>query len=100
MAPDSADAWANPDVFFIDDEGQLIVVAGVPPDYFSETGQLWGNPLYRWEEMARTGYGWWIGRFRAMLTLVDIIRVNHFRGFYNYWGSRPACRLRSKANGF
>ena len=85
VAPDSADAWANPDVFFIDDEGQLTVVAGVPPDYFSETGQLWGNPLYRWAEMARTGYGWWIGRFRAMLTLVDIIRVDHFRGFYNYW---------------
>ena len=99
VAPDSADAWANPDVFFIDDEGQLIVVAGVPPDYFSETGQLWGNPLYRWEEMARTGYGWWIARFRAMLTLVNIIRVNHFRGFYNYWEIPAGRRLRSKANG-
>lgn len=85
VAADSADAWANPDVFFMDDEGQLTVVAGVPPDYFSETGQLWGNPLYRWEEMARSGYRWWIDRFRAMLTLVDIIRVDHFRGFYNYW---------------
>lgn len=85
VAPDSADAWANPDLFYMDDQGQLTVVAGVPPDYFSATGQLWGNPLYRWDVMARTGYAWWIARFRAMLTLVDIIRVDHFRGFYNYW---------------
>lgn len=85
VAADSADAWANPAVFYMDDESQLTVVAGVPPDYFSETGQLWGNPLYRWDVMARTGYAWWIARFRAMLTLVDIIRVDHFRGFYNYW---------------
>ena len=85
VAADSADAWANPDVFYMDDESQLTVVAGVPPDYFSETGQLWGNPLYRWDAMARTGYAWWIARFRAMLTLVDVIRVDHFRGFYDYW---------------
>ena len=85
VAADSADAWSHPEVFYMDEESQLTVVAGVPPDYFSETGQLWGNPLYRWEEMARTGYAWWIDRFRAMLTLVDIIRVDHFRGFYNYW---------------
>jgi len=85
VAADSADAWSNPEVFYMDEESQLTVVAGVPPDYFSETGQLWGNPLYRWTEMARTGYAWWIDRFRAMLTLVDIIRVDHFRGFYNYW---------------
>lgn len=85
VAADSADAWSHPEVFYMDEESQLTVVAGVPPDYFSETGQLWGNPLYRWEEMARTGYAWWIDRFRAMLALVDIIRVDHFRAFYNYW---------------
>jgi len=85
VAPDSADAWAHPDLFYMDDQGQLTVVAGVPPDYFSATGQLWGNPLYRWDVMDRTGYAWWIARFRAMLTLVDIIRVDHFRAFYNYW---------------
>ena len=85
VAYDSADAWANPDVFYIDEQGQPMFVAGVPPDYFSETGQLWGNPLYRWEEMARTGYAWWIARFRATLTMVDILRVDHFRGFYDYW---------------
>ena len=85
VAADSADAWSHPEVFYMDEESQLTVVAGVPPDYFSETGQLWGNPLYRWEEMARTGYAWWIDRFNAMLALVDIIRVDHFRAFYNYW---------------
>jgi 4-alpha-glucanotransferase len=85
VAPDSADAWAHPDLFYMDDQGQLTVVAGVPPDYFSATGQLWGNPLYRWDVMDSTGYAWWIARFRAMLTLVDIIRVDHFRAFYNYW---------------
>jgi 4-alpha-glucanotransferase len=85
VAYDSADAWANRELFYIDDEGQLMVVAGVPPDYFSETGQLWGNPLYRWDKMAARGYSWWLDRFRAMLTLVDIIRVDHFRAFYDYW---------------
>lgn len=85
VAADSSDAWANPDLFYMDKAGQLTVVAGVPPDYFSETGQLWGNPLYRWDEMARTGYRWWIARFRAILSQVDIIRVDHFRGFYDYW---------------
>jgi len=85
VAPDSADAWAHPDLFYMDDQGQLTVVAGVPPDYFSATGQLWGNPLYRWDAMARTSYAWWIDRFRAMLTMVDIVRVDHFRAFYNYW---------------
>ena len=85
VAYDSADAWANRELFFIDDEGQPTVVAGVPPDYFSDTGQLWGNPLYRWDKMAERGYAWWIARFRAMLTMVDIIRVDHFRAFYDYW---------------
>ncbi|MEA3337406.1 MAG: 4-alpha-glucanotransferase [Chloroflexota bacterium] len=85
VANDSSDAWAHPDLFYFDEKGQLTVVAGVPPDYFSETGQLWGNPLYRWEVMAERGYAWWTDRFRAMLTMVDIVRVDHFRGFYNYW---------------
>ncbi len=85
VAYDSADAWANPDVFHFDAEGRPTVVAGVPPDYFSATGQLWGNPLYHWDEMARRGYRWWIARFQATLTQVDIVRVDHFRGFYNYW---------------
>lgn len=85
VAYDSADAWANPEVFYLDEQGLPTVVAGVPPDYFSATGQLWGNPLYRWPEMAHNRYSWWIDRFRATLALVDIIRVDHFRGFYNYW---------------
>ncbi|MER2599387.1 MAG: 4-alpha-glucanotransferase [Caldilineales bacterium] len=85
VAPDSADAWSHSEIFFMDEESQLTVVAGVPPDYFSETGQLWGNPLYRWDVLAAQGYAWWLARFRGTLALVDIIRVDHFRGFYDYW---------------
>ena len=85
VAFDSADAWANPELFFFDQEGLPTVVAGVPPDYFSESGQLWGNPLSRWDKMARRDFRWWIARFQATLTLVDIVRVDHFRGFYDYW---------------
>lgn len=85
VALDSADAWAHRDQFLFDEEGRPIVVAGVPPDYFSPTGQLWGNPIYDWEKMAADGYRWWIERFRANLRLVDIVRLDHFRGFYNYW---------------
>ena len=85
VAHDSADVWANPDFFYLDDHGNPTVVAGVPPDYFSETGQLWGNPLYCWERMAETGYTWWIERFRAILELVDLVRLDHFRGFEGYW---------------
>ena len=85
VAHDSADVWAHPDLFHLDSDGKPTVVAGVPPDIFSETGQLWGNPLYRWEHMAQTGYGWWVERFRAMLELVDIVRLDHFRGFEAYW---------------
>ena len=85
VAYDSADVWSHPDLFFIDDEGQPTVVAGVPPDYFSETGQLWGNPLYRWEVHAQSGYAWWLDRIRSTLQQVDIIRVDHFRGFAGYW---------------
>jgi 4-alpha-glucanotransferase len=85
VAHDSADVWANPELFFMDEECNLTVVAGVPPDYFSPTGQLWGNPLYRWDVHAETGYAWWLDRFRAVLQMVDIVRLDHFRGFAAYW---------------
>jgi 4-alpha-glucanotransferase len=85
IALDSATAWSHPEMFFLDDSGKPTVVAGVPPDYFSKTGQLWGNPLYRWDVMASDGYAWWIERFRATHGFVDIIRLDHFRGFEKYW---------------
>ena len=85
VAFDSADVWSQRGEFWLDEGGQPTVVAGVPPDYFSETGQRWGNPLYRWEEMATRGYGWWVQRFRHLLRLVDIIRIDHFRGFAANW---------------
>lgn len=85
VAYDSADVWANSELFFLDDEGKPTVVAGVPPDYFSATGQLWGNPLYRWDVLRERGYTWWIERFRATLTMFDIVRIDHFRGFAAYW---------------
>lgn len=85
VAMDSADAWSNPDQFFFDDEYQPTVVAGVPPDYFSATGQLWGNPIYRWAHMERKGFTWWIERIQAALSLYDIVRIDHFRGFAGYW---------------
>jgi 4-alpha-glucanotransferase len=85
VAMDSADTWTNPGEFFLDDEFQPTVVAGVPPDYFSETGQLWGNPLYRWDKMKASGYAWWLRRIRAALRLYDVVRVDHFRGFAGYW---------------
>jgi 4-alpha-glucanotransferase len=85
VAHDSADVWANRHLFSIDDNGHPTVVAGVPPDYFSKTGQLWGNPLYRWDVHAESGFAWWLARFRAIFKLVDIVRVDHFRGFVDYW---------------
>jgi 4-alpha-glucanotransferase len=85
VAHDSADVWSHPDLFQLEEDGAPSFVAGVPPDYFSATGQLWGNPLYRWDQMARTGYGWWIDRFRAALQIVDLVRLDHFRGFEAYW---------------
>ena len=85
IAFDSADAWANRELFYIDAKGNPELVAGVPPDYFSATGQRWGNPLYRWKEMKKSGYSWWIDRFKSTLEFVDIIRVDHFRGFEAYW---------------
>ena len=85
IAYDSADAWANPGLFYLDEDSQPTVVAGVPPDYFSPTGQLWGNPLYRWDVHKETEYAWWLDRFRAVLKLVDIVRLDHFRGFAGYY---------------
>ncbi|HWQ84515.1 MAG TPA: 4-alpha-glucanotransferase, partial [Anaerolineales bacterium] len=85
VAFDSADTWANQDLFYCDSRGKPTLVAGVPPDYFSATGQLWGNPLYRWEAMAQDGFAWWIARFRSALQQVDIVRLDHFRGFEAYW---------------
>lgn len=85
VAMDSSDAWAARDQFFFDEQGQPTVVAGVPPDYFSETGQLWGNPLYHWARMQEGGFAWWIKRFQGSLKLYDLIRIDHFRGFAAYW---------------
>jgi 4-alpha-glucanotransferase len=85
VAHDSADVWANPDLFHLDEAGDPALVAGVPPDYFSATGQFWGNPLYRWDQMARTGYAWWVERLRFTFQLVDLVRLDHFRGFEAYW---------------
>ncbi len=85
VAHDSADVWAHPELYYLDEHGRPLFMAGVPPDYFSETGQLWGNPLYRWEVHARDGYAWWLSRLRALLNRVDLIRIDHFRGFAAYW---------------
>jgi 4-alpha-glucanotransferase len=85
VAHDSADVWANPQLFHLDAIGMPTFVAGVPPDYFAPTGQLWGNPLYRWDVHAATGYTWWLERIKATLAMVDIIRIDHFRGFAGYW---------------
>ena len=85
VAHDSADVWANPGLFQLGEDGRPTAVAGVPPDYFSETGQLWGNPLYRWDVMATDGYAWWIARLRAILAQVDRVRLDHFIGFTRSW---------------
>ena len=85
VAHDSSDVWAHPEHFYLDDAGRPTVISGVPPDYFSATGQLWGNPIYRWPEMERAGFGWWIERFRATFRLFDLVRLDHFRGFQAYW---------------
>ena len=85
VAHDSADVWAHQDLFKLDAEGRPTVVSGVPPDYFSETGQRWGNPLFRWDVMRERGYRWWIDRFRRTFDWVDVVRVDHFRGFESYW---------------
>ncbi|WP_456424539.1 4-alpha-glucanotransferase [Rhodocaloribacter sp.] len=85
VAHDSADVWANPELFHLDETGRPTVVAGVPPDYFSETGQRWGNPLYRWDVMRKNKYEWWTRRMKKILEDVDLVRLDHFRGFAAYW---------------
>ena len=92
VAHDSADVWANQRYFKLDRRGEPLVVAGVPPDYFSPTGQRWGNPIYRWDALAADGYAWWIARARHALEQADIIRLDHFRGFEACWeipGDKP-----------
>lgn len=96
VAYDSADAWSHPELFFLDAHGHPKCVAGVPPDYFSPTGQLWGNPLYRWNVHRKSGYSWWLNRVKAVLNLVDFIRLDHFRGFAAYWevpGGMPTAEI-------
>ncbi|MBN1304141.1 MAG: 4-alpha-glucanotransferase [Anaerolineales bacterium] len=85
VAMDSSDVWVRPELFFLDENRQPTVVAGVPPDYFSPTGQLWGNPLYRWDAHREEKFSWWLKRIRAVLKLVDFVRLDHFRGFVGYW---------------
>ena len=85
IAHHSADCWARPDLYVLDASGQPSVIAGVPPDFFSETGQRWGNPLYHWDAMKADGYQWWIARVQRQLSLADVLRIDHFRGFVGYW---------------
>ncbi|MGD1093436.1 MAG: 4-alpha-glucanotransferase [Bryobacteraceae bacterium] len=85
VSSDSSDVWANPELFLLDEQRRPRFVAGVPPDYFSATGQLWGNPVYNWDALRATGYRWWIDRLRSLLTHVDVIRLDHFRGFIAAW---------------
>ncbi len=85
VAPDSCDVWANPGLFLLDEECRPTMVAGCPPDFFSEEGQLWGNPLYNWEEMEKDGYHWWCNRLAAAQKRYDTVRLDHFRGFESYW---------------
>ena len=82
---DSCDVWANPELFQLDEQGRPTAVAGCPPDYFSEDGQLWGNPLYDWDKMRQDGYRWWMERIRNASKLFDVIRIDHFRGLESYW---------------
>lgn len=85
VAYESADVWINQHLFCLDDDGKPTVVAGVPPDYFSATGQKWGNPLYRWDRLAENSYDWWVRRIRHSLRYFDVLRIDHFRGFESYW---------------
>lgn len=89
---DSADVWANPHLFYLDEAQSPALVAGVPPDYFSKTGQLWGNPMYRWDRMAEQDFSWWMARFRWNLAQADLVRIDHFRGFEACWAV-PAAEM-------
>ena len=105
VSPDSSDVWANPELFLLDEHRRPTFVAGVPPDYFSSQGQLWGNPVYNWEVLRQSGYRWCIDRLRALLAFVDVIRLDHFRGFARRGMYRPeqqpprqvsGCRARAR----
>ena len=85
VSHDSADVWSHPELFYLDERGMPEVVAGVPPDYFSKTGQLWGNPLYKWDVHQASGFSWWLERIQSVLRQVDLVRIDHFRGFESYW---------------
>ena len=91
VAHDSADVWSRPELYFMDERHQLTVVAGVPPDGFGPDGQRWGNPLYRWDRMAKDGYAWWVARLKRALAQADLVRVDHFRGFAGYWEVPATC---------
>jgi 4-alpha-glucanotransferase len=91
VAHDSADCWARPDLYLLDDQHQPTAVAGVPPDGFTPEGQRWGNPLYRWDRMADEGFAWWIHRVRRALTHAHVFRIDHFRGFAGYWEVPASC---------
>ncbi len=91
VALDSADVWAHRHLFTVDEAGRPETIAGVPPDYFSETGQLWGNPLFRWDRLEEEGFGWWVERIRAALKLCDVVRLDHFRGFSAFWEVEAGC---------
>ena len=91
VAHDSSDVWANPELFTVNNAGLPETVAGVPPDYFSETGQRWGNPLYRWDILEQQNFGWWVERFKTQLELFDLLRLDHFRGFEKFWEIPAEC---------
>jgi 4-alpha-glucanotransferase len=96
VSPDSSDVWTDPEPFILDERRRPSFVAGVPPDYFSANGQRWGNPVYDWEALHRTGYGWCVDRLRALLAHVDVIRLDHFRAFAAAWHI-PACASTAQA---
>src|SRR5690606_8573833 len=86
VALDSADVWTKPEYFQLDKDRKPVLVAGVPPDNFSADGQLWGNPLYNWDYLETQGYSWWIDRVRSQTSMFDMVRIDHFIGFVNYFG--------------
>src|SRR5438876_9527762 len=92
VAEDSADVWSRPELFQLDADRRPRFIAGVPPDYFSATGQLWGNPLYDWDQHRETGYAWWIARLKSTLKRVDLVRLDHFRGFQGYWAVKAGSK--------
>ena len=99
VAHNSADVWSKPELFKLKEDGSPRVVAGVPPDAFSATGQLWGNPIYDWERMRADGFAWWVSRVRETLKIVDVVRLDHFLWFAAYWRCRPSTRRPSAAAG-